>query len=148
MKLAEGLLLRADLQKKIVQMVNRITPVIKITQGKSPQEDSIKLMAQMRKAIQVFEAIVVRINKTNIGTSLPDGRNLMGALAHRDALKTMVTHLRTIRQTAQISNHDYNNTRTTIKIKQLQSEIDQVGRAFRELDSQIQELNWLTELKE
>ena len=38
--------------------------------------------------------------------------------------------------------------KTTIDIKNLQIEMDQAGRAFRELDSKIQEINWLTMLKD
>ena len=36
----------------------------------------------------------------------------------------------------------------TVDIKALQIEIDQTGRAFREIDSKVQEINWLTELIE
>ncbi len=51
MKLAEALLLRADLQKKIARLTTRITPNMVIQAGKTPQEDPAKLMAQLRKAI-------------------------------------------------------------------------------------------------
>lgn len=147
MKLAEGLLLRADLKKKITQLVNRITPVLKIAQGKRPQEDPHKLLAQLRQAVRDFEAIVVRINKTNVITTIPNEGTLMEALARRDALKTLLTHLRTLRQGAQLHNQTYSSSlETTIELKSLQSEVDQTGRAFRELDTKIQEMNWTTEL--
>lgn len=65
MKLAEALLLRADLMKKIEHLQNRITPVLIVSDDKLPQEDPDKLMAQLRKAIQDLESLIVRINKTN-----------------------------------------------------------------------------------
>jgi len=148
MKLAEGLLLRADLQKKIAHLNARIIPVTKVTTGKTPQEDPIKLMATLRKAIKDFEAIVVKINKTNNVTPFPGKNNLMEALAERDALKMLAEQLRSIRQGCQLHNLGYSNIETTIDVKSLQIEIDQVGRAFREIDSQIQQINWLTELQE
>ena len=148
MKLAEGLLLRSDLKKKIEHLQNRIRPNLIVSDGKQPQEDTVKLMAQLRKAILDFEAIVVRINKTNNQTIIEGEGPLMEALAKRDALKLLAEKLRIIRQAAQITNTGYNNLRTTVDIKKLQIEIDQTGRAFREVDSKIQGINWLTDLAE
>ncbi|MEO9076543.1 MAG: DIP1984 family protein [Gelidibacter sp.] len=148
MKLAEGLLLRADLLKKIEHLQNRIKPVLIVSDDKLPQEDPEKLLAQLRKAIQDLEAIIVRINKTNNETHIEGEGFLMKALAKRDALKMLSERLRNIRQAAQIYNNGDTNLKTTISIKNLQIEMDQTGRAFREIDSKIQEINWLTELKE
>lgn len=148
MKLAEGLLLRADLMKKIEHLQNRIRPVLIVSDNKTPQEDPIKLLAQLRKAIQDLEVIIVRINKTNNETQIEGEGLLMEALAKRDSLKMLSEKLRVIREAAQVNNMGYNNLKATVEIKDLQIEIDQTGRAFREIDSKIQEINWLTELKE
>ncbi|SDW04364.1 DIP1984 family protein [Aequorivita viscosa] len=148
MKLAEGLLLRADLMKKIEHLQNRIRPVLIVSDDKQPQEDPEKLLAQLRQAIQDLETIVVRINKTNNETIVEGEGLLMEALAKRDSLKMLAEKLRTIRYAAQINNSGDANLKTTISIKKLQIEMDQTGRAFREIDSKIQEINWLTELKD
>ena len=149
MKLAEGLLLRADLMKKIEHLVNRIRPVLIVADDKQPQEDPVKLLAQLRKANQDLESIVVKINRTNNETFIGDGVTVMEALAKRDALKLLSEKLRNIRQGAQINNSgSYGKQIATVDIKALQIEIDQTGRAFREIDSKVQEINWLTELKE
>ena len=148
MKLAEALLLRADLMKKIDHLQNRITPVLIVSDDRLPQEDPNKLMAQLRKAIQDLESLVVRINKTNNETSVEGEGLLMEALAKRDSLKMLSEKLRNIRYAAQINNSGDKNLKTTIDIKNLQIEMDQAGRAFREIDSKIQGVNWLTELKD
>lgn len=149
MKLAEGLLLRADLTKKIEHLVNRIRPVLIVSDDKQPQEDPTKLLAQLRKANQDLQAIIVRINRTNNVTNIGDGLTLMEGLAKRDSLKLLSEKLRNIRQGAQINNSSsYGRQTATVDIKALQIEIDQTGRSFREIDSKIQEMNWLTELKE
>jgi len=148
MKLAEGLLLRSDLMKKIEHLQNRIRPVLIVSDDKQPQEDPEKLLAQLRQAIQDLETIVVRINKTNNETIVEGEGLLMEALAKRDSLKMLSEKLRTIRYAAQINNSGDANLKTTISIKKLQIEMDQTGRAFREIDSKIQEINWLTELKD
>ena len=146
MKLAEALLLRADLMKKIEHLQNRITPVLIVSDDKLPQEDPDKLMAQLRKAIQDLETLIIRINKTNNETYIEGEGFLMEALAKRDSLKILSEKLRYIRYAAQINNSGDKNLKTTIDIKNLQIEMDQTGRAFREIDSKIQEVNWLTEL--
>lgn len=148
MKLAEGLLLRADLLKKIEHLQNRIKPVLIVSDDKQPQEDPIVLLAQLRKAIQDLELIIVRINKTNNETIVEGEGLLYEALAKRDSLKLLSEKLRNIRQAAQIYNTGETNLKATISIKNLQIEMDQTGRAFREIDSKIQEINWLTDLKD
>lgn len=148
MKLAEGLLLRADLMKKIEHLQNRIRPVLIVSDNKLPQEDPDKLLAQLRKAIQDLESLVIRINKTNNETIVEGEGLLMEALAKRDSLKMLSEKLRNIRYAAQVNNSGESNLKTTISIKNLQAEMDQTGRAFREIDSKIQEINWLTELKD
>lgn len=144
MKLAEALLLRADLMKKIEQLQNRISPVLIVSDDKLPQEDPIKLLAQLRKTINDLKALIIRINKTNNDTVVEGEGVLMEALAKRDSLKMLSEKLR---NAAQINNSGDSNLKTTIDIKKLQVEMDQTGRAFREIDSEIQEINWLTELK-
>lgn len=148
MKLAEALLLRADLMKKIEHLQNRIRPVLIVSDDRLPQEDPDKLLAQLRKTIQDLESIVIRINKTNNVTKVEGEGFLMEALAKRDSLKMLSEKLRNIRYAAQINNSGENNLKTTINIKKLQAEMDQTGRSFREIDSKIQEINWQTELKD
>ena len=148
MKLAEALLLRADLLRKIEQLQNRIRPVLIVSDDKQPQEDPAKLMAQLRKTIQDLEALVVKINTTNNVTAVPGYGNLMQALARRDALKMLSEKLRTIRYAAQVNNSGEKALKTTIDIKKLQAEMDQTGRDFRTLDSTIQEINWSTIIKD
>lgn len=148
MKLAEGLLLRADILKKIEHLQNRIRPVLIVSDDKVPQENPEELLAQLRKAIRDLETLIVRINKTNNETLVEGEGSLMEALARRDSLKMLSEKLRNIRFSAQVDNSSVNKLTATIDIKNLQTEMDQTGRAFREIDSKIQEINWLTQLKE
>lgn len=148
MKLAEGLLVRADLLKKIEHLQNRIRPVLIVSDDKLPQENPVELLGKLRKAIQDLESIIIRINKTNNDTLVEGEGSLMEALAKRDSLKMLSEKLRNIRYAAQVNNSGETNLKATLDIKKLQIEMDQTGRAFRELDSKIQEINWLTELKD
>jgi hypothetical protein len=102
----------------------------------------------LRNAIQELEALVVRINKTNNKTVVKGEGSLMEALAKRDSLKMLSEKLRNIRYAAQVNNSGEANLKTTIDIAKLQAEMDETGRVFREIDSKIQEINWLTELED
>src|SRR5690625_296577 len=148
MKLAEGLLLRADLIKKIDHLQNRIRPVLIVSNDRVPQEDPNKLLAQLRNAILELETLVVRINKTNNETYIEGEGLLMEALAKRDALKMLSEKLRNISYDAQVNNTGETELKTTIDIKKLQIEMDHTGRAFREIDSKIQVSNCHTEIHE
>lgn len=64
MKLAEALLLRSDLMKKIEHLQNRIRPVLIVSDDKQPQEDPDKLLAQLRKAIRDLEVLVINVSST------------------------------------------------------------------------------------
>lgn len=147
MKLAEALLLRADLMKKIEHLQYRITPLLIVSDDRLPQEDPVELISQLRKTIGDLELIIIKINKTNNETPVDGEGFLMEALAKRDSLKMLSEKLRNIRYAAQINNSGDKNLKSTIDIKKLQAEMDQTGRAFREIDNKIQEINWLTELK-
>lgn len=148
MKLAEALLLRSDLMKKVETLLSRIKPVLIVAEGYLPQEDPKVLLAQLRKVIQDIESLVVRINRTNNSTNIEGEGALMEALAKRDSLKMLSENLRRVREQARIYNTGDNRLEAMVNIKDLQIEMDQTGRSFREIDSKIQEMNWLTELKE
>lgn len=139
MKLAEALLLRSDLMKKVETLLHRIKPVLIVAEGDLPQEDPKVLLAQLRKVVQDIESLVVRINRTNNSTHIEGEGTLMEALAKRDSLKMLSEKLRIVRDEAGLH---YTRTRdyklvNTVSIKDLQIEMDQTGRAFREIDTKI-----------
>lgn len=133
--------------KKIEHLQYRITPLLIVSDDRLPQEDPVELISQLRKTIGDLELIIIKINKTNNETPVDGEGFLMEALAKRDSLKMLSEKLRNIRYAAQINNSGDKNLKSTIDIKKLQAEMDQTGRAFREIDNKIQEINWLTELK-
>ncbi len=53
MKLAEGLLLRADLMKKIEHLQNRIRPVLIVSDEKLPQEDPWSCLLNCEKRSRI-----------------------------------------------------------------------------------------------
>jgi hypothetical protein len=81
---------------------------------------------------------------------MPDGRTLAVALTDRDALMKKRSLLASIASAA--SEKDYRLTHTEVKmfltlpISNVQKQIDDLSYQFRELDTQIQGLNWTVDL--
>jgi hypothetical protein len=87
MKLAEALLLRADLQTNLASLRERIVRNAVVQQSEKPHEDPAKLLKEAHGLLDELESLVFRINRTNLRVKAPDGRSLAELLAQRDMLK-------------------------------------------------------------
>jgi hypothetical protein len=150
MKLAEALLLRADLQKKIASLRERIVANAVVQEGDKPHEDPTTLMKEAFGVIEQLENLVSRINVTNLRTNLPDKRTMTAAIAHRDALVQQHALL-----TASIAGSRKEPDRygvreikwvATLKVASLQKQADDLAKNIRELNGTIQQTNWKADL--
>jgi len=152
MKLAEALLLRADLQKKIASLRERVVANAVVQQGDEPHEDPNALMREAFGVMEQLENLVVQINGTNLGSKLPDGRTMTAAIAKRDAL--VHQHALLIAAVAGSRKEpDRYGVReikwvATLKVASLQKQADDLAKRIRELNASIQETNWKVELIE
>ena len=91
MKLAEALILRADCQKKISQLRQRLMRSAKVQEGEQSYEDPQVLLGELdgalaeplRRRIAELTSLIQRINKTNASTNI-DSATLSDALARRE----------------------------------------------------------------
>lgn len=152
MKLAEALVERKGLKDEIKDLRQRLQRVAKVQEGDEPVENPQDLQNTLDTKLEALEQRIVQINQTNMQATLSDGRSLMEAIAQRDILLLR----RNIKQAlvdAAMPTHDRFSVREirfvpSVDIAQVQGEADQVAQRFRELDAQIQALNWETELIE
>src|SRR5438552_17324263 len=86
MKIAEALAPRADLQRRLEQLKQRLVKNARIQEGDKPEEDPVELQAELERSAQELIVIIQRINRTNAAERLGD-RTLEDALAERDVLK-------------------------------------------------------------
>jgi hypothetical protein len=152
MKLAEALILRADAQKRIAQLRDRLTRSARVQEGEAPPENPQDLFAELNRALVEFNDMVRKINRTNSVTAFDTSRTLTDALADRDSLALERGVLAAVIQaTAQV---DFRYARTEIKyvntvsVVELQRRMDDLARQYRELDSAIQQMNWKVDLVE
>ena len=150
MKLAEALLLRADLQNRIEQIESRLLRNAKVQEGETPAEDPQALLAELSDLVRQLETLMRRINETN--AALTDaGETMTALLARRDCLRLYVQALR--RFCAEASETVMRGTRSevvvrsAVDVRRLQKTIDDASKELRELDLRIQGLNWTAELQ-
>lgn len=150
MKLAEALIERADLQKRAQQLQQRIQKNAKTQEGDPPPENPEQLLRELTEGFERLDILIARIHRGNVAARLSDGRSLTDALAHRDVLDLRLGALRSIAEAAAIQQG--RQTRTEVRfvshlsVRELQQEIDRLARERRELETSIQQLNWLSDL--
>ncbi|MCR8659704.1 DIP1984 family protein [Paenibacillus endoradicis] len=150
MKLAEALLYRADAQKKIAQLKQRLERVIKVQEGEQPSEDPVILLEELKLATIDMTLWIQRVNRTNAITAYNDQLTLSDALIERDRIMMYRNALATVLEQACITQDRYSRTEVrferTVDVKEIQKEIDILSKTYREMDIRIQELNWTVEL--
>lgn len=149
MRLAEALQERADLDRRIQKLRERLQCNAVVQEGERPAEDPQELLAELDGCIEELERLIARINLTNCQTQV-GGESLTALLARRDALKLKLSVYRDLAYNA--SQLARRATRTEIKVlssvsvKDVQKQADGLAKELRLLDNSIQAANWTTEL--
>ena len=149
MKLASALSERADIQRRLSELSNRLANNAKVQEGDSPAEDPQALLSEMDSMIARLETLIYRINMTNSKAG-SDGVSMTMLLARRDCMKKRLAMLRGFLDCASSKVERYSRAeiavRSTVDVAALQKQADGISKQLRELDEKIQELNWTTEL--
>lgn len=149
MLLAEALNERADARARLIELRYRIAQNVRVPEGMAPAEDPQWLLDEAVDLNERIYELVVAINLTNAITTLPDGATLIEALARRDALSR---RLRLVTDAAfrasdtlpRLGRPEVRQV-ATVDVGQLRAEADRVSVRRRELDIELQRINWTTE---
>lgn len=149
MKLAEALQERADLNRRIQQLHQRLSNNAIVQEGESPAEDPVELLAELDGCVQNLESLITRINLTNCRTTV-DGISLTALLARRDALKLKLSAYRDLAynasQLARRATHTEIKVLSAVSVKDVQAQADTLAKDLRQLDNSIQAANWAADL--
>ena len=149
MKLAEALNQRADLQKRIAQLKERLSNNAKVQEGDEPAEKPVDLFTELDGSLRELENLIVRINRTNQET-VWEGKTLTEMIAGKDVLSLQLSVLRSVLEAANVRSDRFSRNEIkfvrTIDVNALQKQVDDLSRDLRELDSKLQQANWMTEL--
>ena len=151
MKLATALSERADIQRRLNELLERLNNNAKVQEGEEPSEDPKALLRELDNLLDRLEWLIARINLTNSRT-LSEGLTMTELLARRDCLAKRVSALRSFlnEASAKVDRYSQKEIRilSTVKVSALQKQVDAASKDLRELDERIQGLNWTTELLE
>ena len=151
MKLAEALILRSDLQKRIEQLRVRLNNNAKVQENDKPSENPEELLNELDNNINQLKILIKQINRTNCVT-VSNGQTLADLIAERDALTLKSNILRGFLNIAGQKVNLYSTTEikimSTVDVPALQKELDLLSKKIRETDTELQQANWLTELIE
>ena len=151
MKLAEALILRSDLQKRIEQLRVRLNNNAKVQENDKPSENPEELLNELDNNINQLKILIKQINRTNCVT-VSNGQTLADLIAERDTLTLKSNILRGFLNIAGQKVNLYSTTEikimSTVDVPALQKELDLLSKKIRETDTEPQQANWLTELIE
>ena len=149
MKLAEALIERADLQKRLDQLEERLNNNALVQDGEEPAEDPVSLLAEMVSVNAALEDLVTRINLTNASVTV-DGATLTALIAKRDSLTRRVRitrrFLNAASQTGMRSRGSEIILKSSVPVRDMQKTLDALSKSLRELDTAIQSANWSNDL--
>lgn len=150
MKLAEALILRADIKKRFEQLRQRLVNNAKVQEGDKPAEKPEDLLKEIEQTAKEYEKLITQINKTNSETEFAKDKTLTDALAERDVLILRRGVYANLVTSATISQQMYSRSEikfvSTVDVGKMQKQVDKISKQYRELDAKIQEFNWKTDL--
>ena len=156
MTIGEALNRRADLQKRIAQVQERLRASALVQEGDEPPESPAELLAGYDSLCDELERLIAQINHTNAATELASGETVTESLARRDVLAMRRAGLRaTVRGAMSeslqgIPRYSRSEIRMVrqVSVSELQARIDELAKQQRELDALLQAHNWTTPLIE
>jgi hypothetical protein len=151
MKLAEALVLRADAQKRLAQLKQRLMMSARHQEGEQPPEDPAELIAEAERLMDQLVALIRGINRTNLATAFDD-ETLTDALARRDVLSIRRALFADLATAASVRQDRYSRSEvkfvSAVDVRELQQRADLLAKEYRDLDARIQAKNWETDLLE
>jgi hypothetical protein len=150
MKLAEALNQRADLQKRIAQLRERLSNNVKVQEGDQPAENPNDLFKELEGSLKQLKDLIVSINRTNQET-IWEGKTLTEMIAEKDVLSMHLGTLRATLEAANVRSDRFSRNEIkfvrTVDVNALQKKVDDLSKELRELDSRLQQANWMTDIK-
>jgi len=152
MKLAEALQIRADLQKRLEQIEDRLEKNATYQEGEKPFENPSDLLRELDGILAQYEPLIININYTNYLTKTAEGDTLTALIARRDVLKIKIKKYQALLESATERGQRYGRNEvkmySSINVPEYRKIVDQLSKQFRELDTKIQGINWNVDLIE
>jgi hypothetical protein len=136
----------------LAQLKERLLRNAKVQEGDLPAEDPNEMVDELERVADQLQRLIQQINKTNSITKLRKDLTIADAIAVRDVLRIRHSVYRALAEAATVTATRYSRSevkfQSTVNVAEIQKKVDSFARDYRELDSDIQAANWLTELVE
>jgi hypothetical protein len=150
LKLAEALAERSACQVRLDELKKRLIRSARVQEGETPAEDTAELLGEIEKAFNRLLELVSAINRTNAKAAFDDVKTISDAIAEREIVGKKRDLLAGVAEAASTRQDRYSKSEVkfvaTVSVAQLQRQVDQLAKQFREIDTRLQELNWKTDL--
>lgn len=152
MKLAEALLIRSDMQKKLAQVKERIRNNAKVQEGDTPSEDPNKLIIEASQIISELNDLIERIHRTNAMAITDKKQSILKLLVERDTLemrhKLLIDTIEATNSESDRYSHREIKWHVMVSVASLQKQADDIAMRLRQINIIIQSNNWQIELIE
>ena len=152
MKLAEALLTRSDMQKKLAQLKGRIRSNVKVQEGDTPSEDPNALMIDASQIITELTVLIERIHRTNAIAKTDKDQSMLMLLVERDTLKMRHKLLNEAIEATDTESDRYSHREIKwnimVSVAGLQKQADDIAMKLRKINIVIQANNWQIDLVE
>ena len=152
MKLAEALLIRSDMQKKLAQLKGRIRSNVKVQDGDTPSEDPNALMIDASQIITELSILIERIHRTNAIAKTDKGQSILTLLVERDTLemrhKLLIEAIEATDTEVDRYSHREIKWNIIVSVAGLQKQADDIAMKLRKINIVIQSNNWQIDLLE
>lgn len=150
MKLAELLIERSEIQKRIAQMSSRLNDYATVQEGDQPPFDPEKLLKILDGLHVKLEDAIRKINSVNMITEFEPGVTLAEAVTRRDVMKSRRNIYHGLFTASVVRDSRYSKKEikfvTTLDVDRIMGVTDDLAKEIRILDSKIQLKNWEVEV--
>ena len=152
MKLAEALLIRSDMQKKLAQIKGRIRNNVKVQDGDTPSEDPNALMIDASQIITELSVLIEHIHRTNAIAKTDKDQSMLTLLVERDTLeirhKLLIEAIEATASETDRYSHREIKWNIIVSVSGLQKQADDIAMKLRKINIVIQANNWQIDLVE
>lgn len=150
MKLAEALAERATTQTRLTELRSRLGQVIRVQEDEPAGENPAELLAEVEAAHNRLEFLIRAINRTNSSTQFNDQLTITDAIAARDVAgmrHKLYTHLADLAAGSE-TRYSRSEVRyvSTVDVAELRAKADDAAKTYRQIDVELQRLNWQVDL--
>lgn len=150
MKLAEALINKKDLEIEVANLQSRLLETVKVQEGVMPFQNPEHLLNTIKTKLDELKALTVKIHVTNNNTKVDGVTTINDLITQRDTIKKRhKIYSSAYKEVCTRSSYSRSEVKYTVSIdvNTLLNYISEAAKQYRLLDTQIQSINWTTELQ-